>query len=74
MSRRLKVALRKLREAKLAISEALHEDYPPGAPIRWRRNGGLYRGTVVMNCHFDRIQVRNAVTGKTYFIHAYDVE
>ena len=74
MSLRLKTAVAARQTADREVENALHADYPPGAPIAWEGTKRLCHGTVVMNCYGDRVKVRNAATGSELFIEARRVK
>ncbi len=66
----LKAALAARRAADIEIERILKDLFPTGAPIEWEMFGRARVGYVTMNCHDDRVKVRNADTGREFFIHA----
>lgn len=74
--------LRKNRDdAARRVATYLRDEWPVGAAIRWRRfaaatssTGGHCHGVVTGHGGGERIKVRNAVTGREYWIHAYDMD
>lgn len=69
MSKRLAKALAERARAEKNIESALKKEYPPGAPIRWARNG-VHSGSVILNGYIDRIKVRNERTGRELWVYA----
>lgn len=70
---RLRQALDALALAKGTAIAQLAKDFPPGAPVEWRRNGlqgGVVRRTSPYNL---RLEVQNTATGCTYRISASDI-
>lgn len=66
--------------AEVALSEeraarVMKTEYPIGASIEWERGGHVQTGTIEgTNFHHDpHFRVRNARTGKVYWITFYDV-
>jgi hypothetical protein len=64
----------RLRAAERALGETLLREYPVGGAVCWLSNGPTVRyGRVLMHGHGDRLCVRNELTGKSYWIGAYNV-
>lgn len=74
----MSAALRKAYDAAQAadrkLDRVLRAEYPVGGPIRYRRYGRRCNGRVTRHAAIgDRLEVRNDLTGTTYWIYAYDV-
>lgn len=73
--KRMMAAIRDVQAAERCASEVAFEEYPVGSMIEWERAGHTQCGTVLGLQFFNglRMKVRNARTGKEYWITFYDV-
>lgn len=56
--------------AQRAFEATLRREYPAGAAVSWRRHNRTFAGTVVQHGFGVRLEVRNAQSGRTAWIHA----
>ncbi len=69
----LQAAVNSREDADRRVAEVLRQQYPPGAGINWEHGARVMIGRVVEHLYGDRIRVKNAITGKTRDIYAYQV-
>ena len=67
---RITQAMNDLSEARARARSVVQEAYPLGAEIWWERGRSLQHGVVANHCSFGEpaLRVKNAATGKTYWI------
>lgn len=73
MSANVKKLLAGVRAAEALLAAYLKKEYSPGTWISWSVGDRTFSGAVTMNCHGDRLKVRNDTTGKERFISAYQI-
>lgn len=73
MTDRVKNALAMVQRWQNELAVYCEQDYPPGATIRWEWNAGVYVGHVIRHGYGSRLYVRNDVTNKARWIHAYNI-
>lgn len=70
MSKALALALERRLEAEKQVERVLRRDYPPGTRVTWKKSG-IHEGVILDDASGDRVRVRNARTGREYWIYAY---
>lgn len=70
MSEALGHALAQAWIAERRANEQMRRDYPIGSLVHW---DGKHRGSVIDHGYDTRIKVKNVVSDKEYWIHAYRI-
>jgi surface antigen len=69
----MKMAEARKDDAARAYADAIEAACPVGKTVKWKRGEHVQTGEVVMTDNWERVKVRNAKSGKEFWLYAFHI-